>query len=204
MCAGWLPVHYVARFHGTAARTLALLRSVGGEDTLSHYSKTGFLAIHLLARHGTSAEAIKAVLTPDTALLTAPKALTALHLLCLYQPAQHEIIKVCITNQPLAARCAAEDGSMPLHILAKSSGAGHDASLHQVVSVFPPAAVATDNRGLIPMQLVPKGSRLRWTSHQLLQAISLRVQVLLSHTDVCRKRPDPVGALAARTRGPGV
>jgi hypothetical protein len=169
----------VARFHGSAERTLALLRSVGGEDSLSHYSKSGFLPVHLLARHGTSAAAIKAVLTADTGLLTAPKGLTALHLLCIHQPAQHEIIQVCITMQQLAARHAADDGSLPLHILAKSSGAGHDGSLQHVVSVFPPAAVATDKRGLIPLQLLPKGSRLRWTSHQLLQAVSLRVQVLL-------------------------
>ena len=41
--SGYLPLHYVARFHGDAAgveQTLALLRAIGGEHTLEH-SSTG-------------------------------------------------------------------------------------------------------------------------------------------------------------------
>jgi hypothetical protein len=55
-------------------------------------------------------------------------------------------------------------------------------SLSLSLAVFPAATVATDNRGLIPLQLVPKGSPLRWGSLQLLESVTLRVQVSLSRS----------------------
>ena len=48
--------------------------------------------------------------------------------------------------------------------------AGSDASIRILLSTFPPGAVATDKRGLIPLQLLPKGNDLRWTCKSLLQS----------------------------------
>ena len=101
---GWLAIHYVARFHGTADRSLALLRAVGGEESLTRRSRTGWLPAHLLSRHATSPSALKAILTQQTAMETAPGGLTALALLCKHQPALHEAVRVGIEVQPRAAR----------------------------------------------------------------------------------------------------
>ena len=93
---------------------------------------------------------------------------TALHLLCQHFAARHKVIEAYLGVQADAARLAADDGSLPLHVLARYAGrAGADESIRHllgvhftcftgtkvhiltrlkaVVGVFPPATVATDD-----------------------------------------------------------
>ena len=63
-------------------------------------------------------------------MLAAGGGRTALHLLCQHFAARHKVIEAYLVVQADAARRAADDGSLPLHVLVRSAGkAGADESI---------------------------------------------------------------------------
>ena len=173
---GYLPLHYVARYHGASAASIALLRSVGGDETLLARSMQDWLPVHLLCRHGTTPEAVKALITPETAMSRMPGGLTPLHLLCKFHPAHHAVVQACIQANPAAARAPGDDGGLPLHLLAAEGVQGADASLSLLLDAYSEGCCERNLRGLIPLQVLPANSKLMWASRSLLETVTLRVQ----------------------------
>ena len=173
---GYLPLHYVARYHGASAASIALLRGIGGDETLLARSMQDWLPVHLLCRHGTTPEAVKALITPETAMSRVPGGLTPLHLLCKFHPAHHAVVAACIQANPAAARAPCDDGGLPLHLLAAEGVQGADASLSLLLDAYSEGCCERNFRGLIPLQVLPASSKLMWASRSLLETVTLRVQ----------------------------
>ena len=52
-----------------------------------------------------------------------------------YWAQKHELVHEFVRGQPMAARVTADDGALPLHVLARRGKTGSDATLRQVLMV---------------------------------------------------------------------